>query len=248
MIIWGGEGSAGILNTGSRYNPATDSWTPTGANNAPTARSGHTAVWTGSQMIVWGGGSNTGGKYDPGTNSWTATSIINAPLGGYDYSSIWTGGEMIVWGGGDGSGSFGNGGWRYNPVTDTWTPTSTNNVPTARARHTAVWTGSEMIVWGGNDDSRYLNTGGRYNPSADSWTATRDYQCTPWANLAHGGLDRQRNDRMGWLGWLRYRSDKHRWEILRECWCCGSFATAGVSLTRKRCSTGPNHQRYYPFI
>ena len=41
----------------------------------------HTAVWTGSEMIVWGGHianspfeTNTGGRYNPGTDSWTTTS------------------------------------------------------------------------------------------------------------------------------------------------------------------------------
>ena len=38
-----------------RYNPATGSWTPTNTTNAPFARHLHTAVWTGSEMIVWGG-------------------------------------------------------------------------------------------------------------------------------------------------------------------------------------------------
>ena len=33
-----------------------DTWTPTTLTNAPAARFGHTAVWTGSEMIVWGGG------------------------------------------------------------------------------------------------------------------------------------------------------------------------------------------------
>ena len=32
-----------------------DTWTPTTLTNAPTARWRHTAVWTGSEMIVWGG-------------------------------------------------------------------------------------------------------------------------------------------------------------------------------------------------
>ena len=70
-----------ILNTGGRYNPSTDSWTATSTTNAPAGRDGHTAVWTGSEMIVWGGhidGSsyylNTGGRYNPSTDSWTATS------------------------------------------------------------------------------------------------------------------------------------------------------------------------------
>ena len=68
-----------------------DTWTATSTNNAPSNRPGHTAVWTGSEMIVWGGynlraptqiyGStlNTGGRYNPSTDSWTATSLTNAP-------------------------------------------------------------------------------------------------------------------------------------------------------------------------
>src|SRR5262249_31708169 len=32
-----------------------DTWTATNTANAPSARPGHTAVWTGIEMIVWGG-------------------------------------------------------------------------------------------------------------------------------------------------------------------------------------------------
>ena len=55
MIVWGGGNNSGNLDTGGRYNPATDSWTPTATINAPSARAYHTAVWTGSEMVVWGG-------------------------------------------------------------------------------------------------------------------------------------------------------------------------------------------------
>ena len=64
-IVWGGENGSTNLNTGGRYNPITDSWTPTSTTNTPT-QAGHTAVWTGSEMIVWGGWGfpwNTGGRY-----------------------------------------------------------------------------------------------------------------------------------------------------------------------------------------
>ena len=177
MIVWGGFYSDGsnefFLNTGGRYNPGTDSWTATTITNAPTARDDHTAVWTGSEMIVWGGGGNTGGRYNPGTDSWIATSITNAPTARFGHTAVWTGSEMIVWGGNSSGGHLGDGG-RYNPGTDSWTGTSTNNAPGARVVHTAVWTGSEMIVWGGYSGAPggYLNTGGRYHPSTDSWTAT----------------------------------------------------------------------------
>jgi hypothetical protein len=105
MIVWGGEAlPSGFFDTGGRYNPGTNSWTATSTTNAPTARRFHTAVWTGSEMIVWGGydGSiyvNTGGKYNPGTDSWTATSTTNAPTVRGFHTAVWTSSEMIVWGG-----------------------------------------------------------------------------------------------------------------------------------------------------
>src|SRR5947208_3570111 len=48
-----------------------DTWRP----NAPDGRQGHTSVWTGSEMIVWGGQGvggylNTGGRYNPATDNW----------------------------------------------------------------------------------------------------------------------------------------------------------------------------------
>ena len=36
-----------------------DSWTATSTTNAPSARFLHTAVWTGIEMIVWGGSGST---------------------------------------------------------------------------------------------------------------------------------------------------------------------------------------------
>src|SRR5262249_45392488 len=71
-----------------------DSWMATSTTNAPDARSSHTAVWTGSEMIVWGGGTNTGGRYNPSTDSWTATSTINAPTDRSGNTAVWTGSEM----------------------------------------------------------------------------------------------------------------------------------------------------------
>ena len=155
-----------------------DTWTPTTLTNAPAGRYNHTAVWTGSEMIIWGGlGSssffNTGGRYNPSTDSWTATSTTNAPVARGRHTAVWTGTEMIVWGGFSSGATFLNTGGRYSPTTDSWTATTTTNAPTARRTHTAVWTGTEMIVWGGSPTiSTYLNTGGRYNPSTDSWVAT----------------------------------------------------------------------------
>src|SRR6266496_3103683 len=158
------DGASGCTN---------DTWAATTTANAPSARYSHTAVWTGTEMIVWGGGDafnlwNIGGRYNPSTDSWRATSTINAPSARADHTAVWNGTEMIIWGGNNLGGNLTTGG-RYNPSTNSWRATSTTNAPSARRGHTAVWTGSEMIVWGSYD---YATTGGRYNPGTDSWTST----------------------------------------------------------------------------
>jgi hypothetical protein len=169
MIVWSGytNSNPAWVNTGGRYNPNTDTWVATNTTNAPGARDYHTAVWTGSEMIVWGGLGglfhnplNTGGKYNPGTDTWIATGATNAPTGRRLHTAVWTGSEMIVWGG-QGWDAVNTGG-RYNPSMNSWTATTLANAPTARFSHTAVWTGREMIVWGGNDGISGFNTGGRY--------------------------------------------------------------------------------------
>ena len=93
MIIWGGgEGTlpGNPLNTGARYNPLTDSWTgSTTLVGAPEARSSHAMVWTGNQMIVWGGTSasqllDTGGLYRPPATAQTQMATITLSIaGGY---------------------------------------------------------------------------------------------------------------------------------------------------------------------
>ena len=108
MDVWGGvDSSPTDLNTGGRYNPTGDSWTATNTFDAPSARDYHTAVWTGTEMIIWGGefGSqppaslDTGGRYDPATDGWRATGITNVPHARNDHTAVWIGDKMIVLGG-----------------------------------------------------------------------------------------------------------------------------------------------------
>ena len=217
MIVWGGSNNFGV-NTGGRYNPKTDSWTDTSTTAAPSARYDHTVVWTGSEMIVWGGtdGSgvnyfNTGGKYDPVTDTWLATTTSNVPNGRVGHAAVWSGTEMIVWGGG-GSVTNNTGG-RYDPFTDSWAATSTVNAPSARFAHTWVWTGSEMIVWGGFFNTDYFNTGGRYNPFTDSWAATSTVNA-PEARIGQAAVWTG-GEMIVWGGARRLTLFQHRRKILR---------------------------------
>jgi Bacterial Ig-like domain len=156
----------GALGAPLSWSFTTAHWQPMATGGAPTARTGHSAVWTGADLVVWGGTPATlaGGRYRPNTDSWRPTAVAGAPAARDGHSAVWTGNEMIAWGGRVSGAPVATGG-RYDPATDTWRAVSTTGAPTARAGHVAVWTGSVMIVWGGVTDL----SGGRYDPGTDAW-------------------------------------------------------------------------------
>jgi hypothetical protein len=155
-------------------------WTATSMTDAPTARYSHTAVWTGSKMIVWGGNvggmppvTNTGGIYDPATDTWKATSLTGAPAARAGHVAVWTGSKMLVWSG-FGVANLEPEGGIYDPETDTWTPMSTSGQPVLRSAPVAAWSGSKMVVWGGRVGSTAVKTGGIYDPEKNTWAAVNE--------------------------------------------------------------------------
>ena len=176
-MVWGAPGDTTLIGAGyTEIAPSQiDYWTVTTTTGAPSGRYWHTAVWTGSRMIVWGGyrdvSLNDGGQYDPVANTWTATTTTGAPSVREFHTAVWTGSRMIVWGGENGSVYLNDGG-QYDPIANAWTLMTTAGAPSVREFHTAVWTGSKMIVWGGENASVTLNDGGQYDPVANAWTAT----------------------------------------------------------------------------
>src|SRR5262249_3531761 len=148
MIIWGGVATTGVADTGARYDPATDHWTPL-PTNGTTNRQDHRAVWTGREMIVWGGsngvdpvgGPAIGFKYDPMANAILPMSAVNAPSPRWGHVALFTGQELVIWGGTDGYTALETGG-RYDPASDRWTAMTQSG--DSRIEPTGVWTGSEL--------------------------------------------------------------------------------------------------------
>ncbi|MBI3478463.1 MAG: cadherin-like domain-containing protein [Acidobacteria bacterium] len=178
VIFWGGEpdGNPFTAGSGGRYNPVTDSWKLVKKTNAPFTTYGHTAVWTGTEMIVYGGISSSlnAKRYKPSTDTWANATMVNDPGHRDHHAAVWTGKEMVVWGGSIDSGFVGPEGGRYNPTTDTWTSMSASGIDAPRMWPVGIWTGTEAIFWGGHDQlfGRDYNDGGRYNPQTNSWTLT----------------------------------------------------------------------------
>ncbi len=237
MIVWGGRdhfAPQGNKNDGARYNPATDTWTPISTEGAPSPRSQCAAVWTGSEMIIWGGwGDNDtfdpqGARYDPVADRWTPLPLEGAPEPRMEPAAVWTGSEMIVWGGDtDNPWRTYETGARFNPTENRWTPVSTLGAPVSSRGGSAVWTGSEMIVWGGGHLAEagtintMLNTGARYSPLSDTWTpmstlnapSPRFYHSSAWTGselIVWGGQDQATLGHFQSGG--RYNPLTDRWE------------------------------------
>ena len=177
-LIWGGWDGTTALSDGGSYDPSTNSWTTLATSSAPAARYQHTAVWTGSTMLIWGGidtaGSalKSGGIFTPGgAGSWGAMSATSAPQVS-QHTAVWTGSKMIVWGGLDASHAAVNSGAIYDVAGNSWSATdlADTDLPAGRYRHSAVWTGSKLLVFGGNDGAKRRGDGGLFDPAgADYW-------------------------------------------------------------------------------
>lgn len=172
-IIWGGfyqepqSGALTSLGDGLRYDVAADTWSPVAMSGAPSPRSRHTAIWSGTRMIVWGGVGESGyagqgAAYDPEADQWTAVTVDGAPAVRQDHAAVWTGHEMIVLGG-----SAPDGG-RYDPATDRWTALAVPSPAGFAARGpVAAWTGRKVAVW--SWVSSKAAWGGLYDPATDRW-------------------------------------------------------------------------------
>ena len=157
VIVWGGETDAGETDSGAAL-PMTGgvthgAWTALSTVNAPLGRQGHTAVWTGTRLIIWGGkvggvAVNDGASYDPQTDTWTALPTTGAASARGSHAAVWTGREMVVFGGEDAFGALGTGAG-YDPATGIWHPLSSSGGALPRRSHTGVWTGTELVVFGG---------------------------------------------------------------------------------------------------
>lgn len=177
MIVWGGDPSLQAsrppLATGGHYDPVRDVWRPTETRGAPSARTAHTAVWIGNEMVVWGGKGSSGllgdgGAYDPRSRKWRSIPGTGAPSPRRAHVALWTGTEMIVWGGQGKDGKLDDGA-RWEPTEGMWRPITRIGAPSARWCFAAVWSGKEMLVWGGEGMHNALADGAAYDPVADRW-------------------------------------------------------------------------------
>ena len=162
--------------------------------NAPLAgRADDAVVWTGEQLLVWGGVREAtsgvfadGAALDPSPGRWQM--LPPSPLSAREEpAAVWAGDQMIVWGGDDGGDQATRreyvDGAAYFPTTRTW-----RLLPAAplepRSGAAMFWTGSEVLVFGGLTPKRDLHQpvsatelldGAIYDPGTRRWTSLPAY-------------------------------------------------------------------------
>src|SRR5581483_4869487 len=143
-------------------------WRPTGPL---PGRQGNVAVWTGREIVYWGGDRPgrpaQGAAYDPATGAWRRLS--RSPLANRTgAAAVWTGREVVVYGGVNGGGPR-NDGAAYDPVSDQWRAIAPGPL-SARVPLVWAWTGTELLVVAravGFSDG-VLNAAA-YDPAQDVW-------------------------------------------------------------------------------
>jgi N-acetylneuraminic acid mutarotase len=151
------------------YNPVTRQWREiaTGSPSGPSA-----TVWTGTQVVMWGGGCCAdyradGWSYDPKADAWTP--MPTGPLAGRRAPGVWTGKELVVVGGSNEETTYADGA-AYNPTTKQWR--SLPSLPAPRTNASLTWTGTEVLVIGGmtfGDSTTVYADGYAYNPATNRW-------------------------------------------------------------------------------
>jgi hypothetical protein len=141
----------------------------------PQVRDGAAFVWTGTELLAWGGcdpavhdncePTRDGFAFDPVTERWSA--IAPGPAALAYAHAVWTGDEAVFL-----SLSSGDavGGVSYRPSTGTWREIA--DAPLApRYGAVTVWTGSHIFVWGGGEASDPATDGALFDPLADTWSS-----------------------------------------------------------------------------
>ena len=207
FLVWGGQNCAGEqcpadraprLADGGAYDPERNRWRRF-AESPLAGRDSTASVWTGRELLIWGGAGRTGpladgAAYDPVRDRWRriAASPLSARWGA---AAVWTDQEMLVWGG-----SGGADGARYDPEEDRWEPLPSVATP-AWASPVAAWTGSELLVFAsaGADGLLDAPEARAYDPVGNTWRALagpplgpRDGPASVWTGgelLIWGGDD-----------------------------------------------------------
>ncbi|CAF1645375.1 unnamed protein product, partial [Adineta ricciae] len=171
VLVAGGWGSSGYLQSAEVYDSSTGMWTTVG--NMNVARSQHTASVLLNGKVLAAGGSNgsvelkSAELYNPATSTWSMIGNMNTARAQHA-ASILSSGKVLVTGGLKGN-SYLDDAEVYDSSTGAWTVTGNMNI--SRSQHTAsVLLNGKVLVAGGSNGSSQFKSAELYNPATSTWS------------------------------------------------------------------------------
>lgn len=167
--VWTGSEMITLATTDGRvtpaaYDPALGRWRPLAAPDDLIV--GGATVWTGRELIVWGGSnngpSNRGWAYMPSTDAWRELPEVDVDRV-EEPEAVWTGEEVILYGG------YPSVSLAFRPAADEWRQLTSPAFRGNDEDHAMVWTGKEVLVWGGIQGPSHSPVPLLYHPGTDTW-------------------------------------------------------------------------------
>lgn len=194
---YGAAGCIAVTTAAELYNPATGTWSSTGAMRAARMAMTATALINGKALIAGGqtAASDALGSselYNPMTGTFTLTARLITPRSGHT-ATLLKSGMVLMAGGENVNGISISKAELYNATTGLYA--ATGNMPSNRQEHVAVLqsTGSVLVIGGNNVNSTTttpLASCAIYNPMTGTWTAASSMKNTRadhTATLLHNG-------------------------------------------------------------
>jgi N-acetylneuraminic acid mutarotase len=198
VILWGGfdYGDDAPVNKGYAYNYKTGRWKEISNEGAPSARSGHSAIWFKNKMYVFGGYDekdflSSVHSYDPREDLWSELADLPENIDPRAYATAKVFNDKVyLWGGMNAEGTI-NTGWIFDPSQDLWEKMAENEELKGRISFTSVVTNDSMIIWGGQEsleETQAISDGWSYSFETNSWMRLTDTGKEPRPRMHHAAV------------------------------------------------------------
>ena len=219
LVVWGGIGDDLVVHAdGAAYDPHSERWRalPPAPQRQFLEEGNGSAVWTGQELLIWGGMTPVSGTrrvgslrrgdglaYDPATRSWRRLASPPRQLQPLARPATWTGRELLVVDA-DADHQLAGGGLRggaYDPRTGRWRLLAASPRLSAGwlLDRTVLWAGTRLLVWSfwsrptaASRATFNAELDGAdlwaYDPAADHWTVLRSPSAQVRPLLARASL------------------------------------------------------------